>query len=99
MVEFRKIDGFLKYTCWRRVFFDPRWNLVDPASSHMLVSMIKPCMRCVIFNTEQRSAHEGGGNFVGGHITRIIMTTSRLIRGEKAIHLLALLAILPHALA
>ena len=77
------------------VLCDLRGNLVDPASSHMLVSMIKPCMRCVIFSTGQRSAHEGGGNFVGGRINRIIMTTSRLTRGARATPLLALLALIP----
>lgn len=57
----------------------------------MLVSMIKPCMRCVLSNNEQRSAHEGGGNFVGCPLIRITMTNSRLIREASAISLHILL--------
>lgn len=33
-------------------------NLVDPASSHMLVSQIKPCMsKCKYFTVKLRMAH------------------------------------------
>ena len=47
-------------------------NLVDPASSHMLVSQIKPCMsKCKYFTVKLRMAHYNSYSLLGHSLTDI----------------------------
>ena len=56
-------------------------NLVDPASSHMLVSKIKPCKsEFKIFWTKLRMAHYNSDNLCENKITRITVVILELKR-------------------
>ena len=59
--------------------------LVDPASSHMLVSKIKPCM-CKFkhfWTVKLQMAHYNSNNLFGIKFTRITVVTPRLIRDQS----------------
>ena len=66
-------DQLLRPKCWCCVLLAVRWQqsyLVDPASSHMLVSKIKPCMSKYkqLYTVKLRTAHYISNNLFDGFL-------------------------------